>query len=275
MEFDKAFRSTDEKRIEKMWVVISAVGLWLNAEDYLDAFIQCEDGDTTGEIIVLLGCALLTALATIEAAGELKPDSRFLDLALVIAYYLELSHDISAYGVEDELVAWRKEAVKYFKKANLDPDKGLFATKLRIEKLGEGDASEEETDEEEENFTTVQATPPAGTAENPVTIDEDDANKENKDPEPATDTCVSPPLTPKGKKKKSNARGMQDKDTDPWKWAQKFAVYKKGHRPKMRSQHYDITKMSTLERRALAFDGKDPLADIPVEVLKKDLLDLA
>ena len=273
MEFDKAFRSTDEKRIEEMWVAISAVGLWLNEEDYIDAFLQCEDGETTCEIVGLLGCAFLTTLAAIEAAGELKPDSRFLDLALVIAYYLELSHDLPAYGVEGNFVAWRKDAVKYFKKGNLDPDKGLFATKLRLEKLGEVDASEEETDEEEENVTTVEASPPVGTAENPVTIEEDDANKENKDPEPATDTCVSPPLTPKGKRK-SNAHGVQDKDTDPWRWAQKFAVYKKVHQPKLGGQQYDITKMSRVDREAVAFDGKDPLAHIPVAALKKNLLDL-
>jgi len=195
-------------------------------------------------------------------------------LALVIAYYLELSHDLPAYGVEGEFVAWRKEAVKYFKKGNLDPDKGLFATKLRIEKLEEVDASEEETDKEEENSTTVQATPPVGTAENPVTIDDDDANKENKEPEPATDTCVSPPLTPKGKTKRS-AHSVQNKDTDPWKWAQKFAAYKEGHHPKMGGQQYDITKMSRVDREAVAFDGKDPLAHIPAKALKENLLDLA
>jgi hypothetical protein len=34
----------------------------------------------------------------------LKPDSRFLDLALVMGYYLELSHDLPAYGIEGACV---------------------------------------------------------------------------------------------------------------------------------------------------------------------------
>ena len=199
-------------------------------------------------------------------------------MALVIAYYLELSHDLPAYGIEGECVAWRKEAVKQFKKGNLDPDKGLFATKLRIEKLEEVDASEEETDEEtdeeEGNVTTVQAPPAAGTAENPVTLDDDDTDKENKEPKPITSTCVSPPLTPKGKRKR-NVHGAQNKDTDPFKWATKFAAYKEGHYPKMGGQQYDITKMSRVDREAVAFDGKDPLADIPAKALRENLLDLA
>ncbi|EFQ93018.1 hypothetical protein CFE70_003666 [Pyrenophora teres f. teres 0-1] len=273
-EFDRAFRSKGDERIKKMWVVVSAVGLWLNGDDHLDAIIQCEDGDTTFEIIDLLGCSLLTALAAIEAADELKPDSCFLDLALVIAYYLELSHDVFAYGIEDKCLAWHKEAAEYFKKGNLNPNKGLFATKLRIEKIEEVGASEEETDDEDEKVTTAPETPAKGTAEDPVTIDDNVANKENKEPEATLNTRVSPPLTPKVKRKQ-NPGGVHNEDTDPWKWAQKFAAYKKNHHPKVGGQHYDITKMSSIDREAVAFDGKDPLAHIPKKALKGNLLDIA
>jgi hypothetical protein len=107
-------------------------------------------------MIGLLGCALLTVLSAIDRAGELKPSSRFLDLALVIGYYLELSHDLPAYGIEDPCVCWRREAVLLFKKARLDPTKGLFDTDNRLEALGTAPSieplnSDDETDDEEEN----------------------------------------------------------------------------------------------------------------------------
>ena len=95
IEFDESFRANDD-RIEKMWSVVSAVGLWMNSDENIDALTNNEDGETTCELFGVLGCALLTVLATIEAAGELKPDSRFLDLTLGISYYLELSHDLPA-----------------------------------------------------------------------------------------------------------------------------------------------------------------------------------
>lgn len=86
----------------------------------------------------------------VDQEGELKPDSRFLDLPLVIAYYLELSHDLPAYGIEGKCVSWRKEAVVYFKKGKLDPEKGLFATQLRLDKLANASDYEETTDEGED-----------------------------------------------------------------------------------------------------------------------------
>ena len=68
---------------------------------------------------------ILTALAAIEEAGELKPDSTFLDLTLVISTYLEAVHDMPSYGIEWENVAWAREVVSYFRKAQLDPAKGI------------------------------------------------------------------------------------------------------------------------------------------------------
>jgi hypothetical protein len=85
----------------------------------------------------------------------LKPDSRFLDLALVMGYYLELSHDLPAYGIEGACVCWRREAVLLFKKAKLDPATGLFDTDIRLKDLEhvpncEPIESDDETDDEAE-----------------------------------------------------------------------------------------------------------------------------
>ncbi|RMZ74369.1 SAP domain-containing isoform 1 [Pyrenophora seminiperda CCB06] len=270
IEFNKAFRLKNDKRIQEMWVVISAVGFWLTDKDHIGALMNCEDGDTTSELFGLMGCSLLTALAAIEAAGELKQDSRFLDLTLVIGYYLETSHDLPEYGIEGDSASWRKEAIKYFKKGNLDLSKALSTTEHRIEEIEAKETSEEESDDEEETVTTVQATPATGTADNPANIDVGVANKENNEPKTVTNTCVSPSLSPQGKRKRS----VQNNGSDPWKWAQAFKAYKDGHHPKMGGHHYDITKMSRADREAAAFDGKDPLAGIPAKALKEGLLDL-
>jgi hypothetical protein len=92
-------------------------------------------------------------LSAIDIAGELKPSSRFLDLSLVIGYFLELSHDLPAYGIEGSCVLWRKEAVDLFKKGKLDPRKGLFDTDCRLKDLEnplntETCNSDDETDDE-------------------------------------------------------------------------------------------------------------------------------
>lgn len=92
-------------------------------------------------------------MSAIDLAGELKPSSRFLDLSLVIGYFLELSHDLPAYGIEGSCVLWRKEAVNLFKKGKLDPRKGLFDTDCRLKGLedplnNETCNSDDETDDE-------------------------------------------------------------------------------------------------------------------------------
>ncbi|KAI4702448.1 hypothetical protein J4E81_002811 [Alternaria sp. BMP 2799] len=294
VEFNQGVHAKKD-RIEKMWSVISAVGLWLNENEHITALINNEDGDTTCEIIGLMGCALLTVLAAIEAAGELKPDSRFLDLAIVIAYYLELSHDLPAFGIEGQCVSWRKEAVNYFKKGILDPEKGIFATKLRLDKLAKvGDVDDDfaHTNGEVEKIMTgttfsekLEAKKAAkdatgSSAENPVTIlEDDDADKENTDPKATGEKHVSPPPTGNGKRKRGldnvgNTGNAKEADKDPWHWNDSFNAYKDKRHPKMGGEHYDITKMSRSDRAAASFTGKDPLADVPVKDLQANLLDL-
>ncbi|USP81136.1 hypothetical protein yc1106_08410 [Curvularia clavata] len=243
VEFNKAYHSKGPNRLEDMWVIISAVGLWINQEDHLGCFMSSDDGEGVGELIGVIGCALLTVLAAIERAGELRPTSCFLDLAIVIGYYLECSYDLPAYGFEGKIVRWRKHAVEYFKKANLDPAKATAATKQRMEKIEKGDDDWDESDEE--------ATEGAG--------------KENTRSKSAT-----------GKRKRGSAGAIKDanKEEDTWGWDKSFQKYKKDHKPKMGGNQYDITKMSKAERKKAAFDGKDPFAGIPDKELKADMIDV-
>lgn len=262
IEFNKAYQSKEPTRLEEMWAIMSAVGLWLNEADCVSQLVEGE-GEDVIMFVGLLGCALLATLAAVEKAGELKPDSRFMDLALVIAYYLEISYDLPAYGVEGDCVAWRKHAVSYFEKGNLDPAKGLSTTKLRIEKLKKVNNYNEEPDAPHSVDNL-----PGEYDDNPVLklLREEDNGKENEHPE-ATDKTVgsSNPKSSKGKNTK--------KEDDVWNWAKVFKTYKKKRDPIMGGEQYDITKLTRAERARWAFDHKDPLADIPTKDLKNNLVD--
>ncbi|KAF2871327.1 hypothetical protein BDV95DRAFT_607582 [Massariosphaeria phaeospora] len=133
VEFDNAFHKKGGPSLNEMWVLISALGRWI-ASDPAE-LINNEDGETVCKLCGLIGCALLTMLRALDSAGELKPQSTFLDLPLVISFYLAWSHDLPAYGIEGDVVAWRKQAVALFKRGNLDPSKGIFSTAKLLDKL--------------------------------------------------------------------------------------------------------------------------------------------
>lgn len=234
-DFDKAFHEKSEQKLEDMWAVVSAMGLWFNTADGIDELYGNENGDKTCGLVGLVGCALITALDAIEAAGELKRDSKFLDLPLVIGEYLEFTEELPDMGIEGECMMWRKEVVEYFKRGNLDALKGTFTTDMRIKQLEKADSN---------------------------------------DVHPAsrrTSGANSPP-TSTGKRKRAHTKSDSK---DKWQWASKFKDYKKQEGPAIGGQHYDITKMSKKERMEASFDGTDPLAGVPAKDLKENLLRLA
>ena len=51
--------------------------------------LQCEDGQRVNVLVDLIGRAFLSGLETIDSAGELKSESRFPDLGLVMSIYLD------------------------------------------------------------------------------------------------------------------------------------------------------------------------------------------
>lgn len=175
-----------------MWAVMSALGFSLNAND-LEGFISkispflglarllkedsdCDDGPKACELTGLIGYALLTTLNSIEQAGELKPDSKYMDLPLVIGYFLEWSHDLPGYGIEGNAVSWRNDAVAYFKDANLDPKRGTFNTERLLDKL-EGALNYDMIGEECNSVMRApdlvgEHDPPKGTEEDPWGWDE-------------------------------------------------------------------------------------------------------
>ncbi|KAF2176117.1 hypothetical protein K469DRAFT_682774 [Zopfia rhizophila CBS 207.26] len=81
--------------------------------------LDTNNGERAQALNELVRCALLTALATIKSAGELNPDSKFLDLPIIISSFFEWSDDLEKYA--------------------LDPSKGVFGTDKLLEKLKEAE----------------------------------------------------------------------------------------------------------------------------------------
>jgi len=44
VDFDKAFKQKGGQRLEKMWAILSAIGLWANVEDVSELISKHEKG---------------------------------------------------------------------------------------------------------------------------------------------------------------------------------------------------------------------------------------
>ncbi|KAH7075406.1 hypothetical protein BKA63DRAFT_296884 [Paraphoma chrysanthemicola] len=103
-------------------------------------FMGNEDGEKVSALAELMGFAFVRALAALDHAGELKTDTAFLDIPIVITSFLEWSDDLPSYGIEDDALDWRSHAAAYFQKAKFDNEKGISTTAKLIE---EAEPSEE------------------------------------------------------------------------------------------------------------------------------------
>ena len=81
----------------------------------------------------MAGHALLRALAALDFAGHLKPDTEFLDIPVVITVLLEFTSDFPDYGLENTAISWRPHAAAYFKKGLFANEKGIFNTEKILE----------------------------------------------------------------------------------------------------------------------------------------------
>jgi hypothetical protein len=101
-----------------------------------------EDSDKVKALCKIIGFALLRALAALDHAGELKVDTEFLDLPVVITSYLEWSDDLETCGIDEESIAWRPHAAAYFKKAKFEDDRGIAGSAKIIEEAEPSDDNE-------------------------------------------------------------------------------------------------------------------------------------
>jgi hypothetical protein len=80
---------------------------------------MADDGDMTMALLPLVGFAFITTLDAVDAAGQLKPDSKSLDLALIMSFFLQWVPEDGASDGEDVPVSWRETIVGYVKKGNI------------------------------------------------------------------------------------------------------------------------------------------------------------
>jgi hypothetical protein len=98
-----------------------------------------EDGKKVNALSGLMGYALLRALAALDQADQLKPDTEFVDVPTVITSYLEWSSDLPDYGIKE--LEWREHAAAYFQKAKFDSSKGIAGTASLLKDIEASDLS--------------------------------------------------------------------------------------------------------------------------------------
>ena len=76
------------------WAIMATLGLWLNFEDALDPWIGIDDGPRMDALVGLLGRAFLCSLDAIHQPDQLKTESDFRDLGLVMSLWLQWSNDL-------------------------------------------------------------------------------------------------------------------------------------------------------------------------------------
>ncbi|KAJ4340781.1 hypothetical protein N0V95_007389 [Ascochyta clinopodiicola] len=141
VEFDASLKKKDDNALKHTWSIVSALSLWMSEVD-LGPLMGNEDVEKTQAIFGLVGWALLRGLASLDFAEELKPDTNFPDIPIVITSLLEFSSDLPEYGIEEEAVEWRPHAATYFKKGNFSPEKGLSNTEKILESAAGGSEGE-------------------------------------------------------------------------------------------------------------------------------------
>lgn len=101
-----------------MWTVISGMLHWHLIED--SNWQATDDGEKESATWNLSGRAILTMLNELDRAGHLKPDSKFLDLGLVMGMALKWSNGQEDYGYEPEDLEWRNSVAAYARKGGID-----------------------------------------------------------------------------------------------------------------------------------------------------------
>lgn len=123
VEFDSSLKRSGDDALKHTWAIVSAIALWINEVDQ-GPLMGNEDGEKTEAVIGLIGHALIRGLAALDFADQLRPDTDFLDIPIVITSLLAFSHGLEDYGIEGG-EEWRPHAAAYFKKGKFPPSKGI------------------------------------------------------------------------------------------------------------------------------------------------------
>lgn len=123
-DFHAAFVMPESKnRLRNMWFPLAALLHWIAIKESIVDFTCGDDSGAVVDILALIGRAFVTMLNALERAGELKPDSSFKDLALVISLaliFLDEYMDEDSIGEVDDEDIWTQEIMLYAKNFDID-----------------------------------------------------------------------------------------------------------------------------------------------------------
>lgn len=118
---DTALKARD---LHTAWADVAALGHYLNSDCHGDYWLCADDGEGVQMLADLIGRTILTALDTVQQVDQLKKDSKFKDLGLVMALFFRAP---SSSWADIELVLedvsgtnWREAIVAYAMKAEID-----------------------------------------------------------------------------------------------------------------------------------------------------------
>ena len=117
------------------WAIVSTLAHFINHEVHNGVWMQVDDGDRVEALTGLIGCAFLSALNALDRIEELKEDSAFRDLGLVMAIYLQFSQEATTteYSNDDDTTDWQEAIVQYAAKAEIDiADQGIVGLESLI-----------------------------------------------------------------------------------------------------------------------------------------------
>lgn len=107
--------------------------------------MHADDGDRVAALSSVICAAALASLNAVDRVGELKADSKFLDLGLVMALYFTNVGEMANYGAEPtvdfEGMEFTNVVVGYAKKAGIElNDVGVADVGRRLEESEEVEA---------------------------------------------------------------------------------------------------------------------------------------
>ncbi|SMR44509.1 unnamed protein product [Zymoseptoria tritici ST99CH_3D1] len=133
--FDNEIKPLSGKKanLQQMWAILTVLAMFL-CRDVSFPWSMVDDGERYEHLIAVSGCAALTALNELDRVGQLKKDSRFLDLGHVMAMFLLWSKTATGMTVEGrirhdpyddddaelEMYEWVGTLLAYAAKADID-----------------------------------------------------------------------------------------------------------------------------------------------------------
>lgn len=133
--FDNEIKPLSGKKanLQQMWAILTVLAMFL-CRDVSFPWSMVDDGERYEHLIAVSGCAALTALNELDRVGQLKKDSRFLDLGHVMAMFLLWSKTATGMTVEGrirhdpyddddaelEMYEWVGPLLAYAAKADID-----------------------------------------------------------------------------------------------------------------------------------------------------------